>query len=159
MEGSEQKSPSVISFRTDSVHFVRQWPGAGSEQWRGQIWGWHPRYLGWWLHKPTSKSSKRISPCWRNSPKNGQKWDCVKPYFTYILMGFALEVTGQERDLEVVVDSSIKVSTVFSSSEKGMPGIIRKGIEHQTLSHYIDQWWGHVQNTVYSSGLPISKRI
>ena len=63
----------------------------------------------------------------------GQK----KPNFKYNLMGSELAVTDQERDLEVVVDSSMKMSTQCAAAVKkanSMLGIIRKGIKNKTAS-------------------------
>ena len=60
-----------------------------------------------------------------------------KPNFEYNLMGSELAVTKQERDLGVVVDSSMKMSTQCAATAKkanSMLGIIRKEIENKMAS-------------------------
>uniref|UniRef100_K7EZH3 Reverse transcriptase domain-containing protein n=1 Tax=Pelodiscus sinensis TaxID=13735 RepID=K7EZH3_PELSI len=55
------------------------------------------------------------------------------PNYTYSMMGANLATTNQERDLGVIVDSSLKTSTQSAAAVKKanrMLGIIRKGIEN-----------------------------
>uniref|UniRef100_K7EYK2 Reverse transcriptase domain-containing protein n=2 Tax=Pelodiscus sinensis TaxID=13735 RepID=K7EYK2_PELSI len=57
------------------------------------------------------------------------------PNYTYSMMGANLATTNQERDLGVIVDSSLKTSTQSAAAVKKanrMLGIIRKGIENKT---------------------------
>ncbi|CAM5165838.1 unnamed protein product [Natator depressus] len=57
------------------------------------------------------------------------------PNYTYKMMGSKLAVTTQERDLGVIVDSSLKTSTQSAAAVKkanGMLEIIKKGIENRT---------------------------
>uniref|UniRef100_K7EXW6 Reverse transcriptase domain-containing protein n=1 Tax=Pelodiscus sinensis TaxID=13735 RepID=K7EXW6_PELSI len=57
------------------------------------------------------------------------------PNYTYSMMGANLATTNQERDLGVIVDSSLKTSTQSAATVKKanrMLGIIRKGIENKT---------------------------
>uniref|UniRef100_K7F0M2 Reverse transcriptase domain-containing protein n=1 Tax=Pelodiscus sinensis TaxID=13735 RepID=K7F0M2_PELSI len=57
------------------------------------------------------------------------------PNYTYSMMGANLATTNQERDLGVIVDSSLKTSTqcaVVVKKANRMLGIIRKGIENKT---------------------------
>uniref|UniRef100_K7F105 Reverse transcriptase domain-containing protein n=1 Tax=Pelodiscus sinensis TaxID=13735 RepID=K7F105_PELSI len=57
------------------------------------------------------------------------------PNYTYSMMGANLAMTNQERDLGVIVDSSLKTSTQRAAAVKKanrMLGIIRKGIENKT---------------------------
>ncbi|CAM5079620.1 unnamed protein product [Natator depressus] len=57
------------------------------------------------------------------------------PNCTYTMMGSKLAVTTQERDLGVIVDSSLKSSTQCAAAVKKvnkMLGIIKKGIDNKT---------------------------
>ena len=66
-----------------------------------------------------------------------------KPNFKFNLMGSELVVTEQERDLGVVVDSSMKMSTQCAATvkkESSILGIIRKGIENATYCPYANLW-------------------
>ena len=59
------------------------------------------------------------------------------PNYVYKLMGSELSATNQERDLGVLVDSSMKMSTQCAAAVKkanSMLGIIRKGIENKSAS-------------------------
>ena len=65
------------------------------------------------------KSSRRISPNWENGRQNGKY------------------VSDQKRDLGVLVDSSINVSTQCAAAMKkanSMLGIIKKGTENKTAN-------------------------
>uniref|UniRef100_K7F0Y4 Reverse transcriptase domain-containing protein n=1 Tax=Pelodiscus sinensis TaxID=13735 RepID=K7F0Y4_PELSI len=77
------------------------------------------------------------------------------PNYTYSMMGANLATTNQERDLGVIVDSSLKTSTQCAAAVKKanrMLGIIRKFI-------IIKLWYAHILNTVYRCGLLASKKI
>ncbi|CAM5143004.1 unnamed protein product [Natator depressus] len=55
------------------------------------------------------------------------------PHYTYNMMGANLATTNQERELGVIVDSSLKMSTQCTAAVKKvnrMLGIIEKGIEN-----------------------------
>ncbi|CAM5138679.1 unnamed protein product [Natator depressus] len=57
------------------------------------------------------------------------------PNYTYNMMEANLATTNQEKDLGVIVDSSLKTSTQCAATVKkgnGMLGIIKKGIENKT---------------------------
>ncbi|CAM4625917.1 unnamed protein product [Caretta caretta] len=57
------------------------------------------------------------------------------PNYTYNMMGANLTTTNQEKDLGVIVDSSLKTSTQCAAAVKkanGTLGIIKKGIENKT---------------------------
>uniref|UniRef100_A0A8C4XYG1 Reverse transcriptase domain-containing protein n=1 Tax=Gopherus evgoodei TaxID=1825980 RepID=A0A8C4XYG1_9SAUR len=57
------------------------------------------------------------------------------PNYTYNMMGAHLATTSQEKDLGVIVDSSLKMSTQCAEAVKkanSMLGIIKKGIENKT---------------------------
>uniref|UniRef100_K7GG65 Reverse transcriptase domain-containing protein n=1 Tax=Pelodiscus sinensis TaxID=13735 RepID=K7GG65_PELSI len=57
------------------------------------------------------------------------------PNYTYSMMGANLAMTNQERDLGVIVDSSLKTSTQCAAAVKKanrMLGNIKKGIENKT---------------------------
>ncbi|CAM5105037.1 unnamed protein product [Natator depressus] len=57
------------------------------------------------------------------------------PNYTYNTMGANLATTNQEKDLGVIVESSLKTSTQCAAAVKkanGMLGIIKKGIENKT---------------------------
>uniref|UniRef100_A0A452HI16 Reverse transcriptase domain-containing protein n=1 Tax=Gopherus agassizii TaxID=38772 RepID=A0A452HI16_9SAUR len=57
------------------------------------------------------------------------------PNYTYNMMGANLATTSQEKDLGVIVDSSLKMSTQCAEAVKKanrMLGIIKKGIENKT---------------------------
>ena len=57
--------------------------------------------------------------------------------FTYRLMGSELSVTAQERDLGVLVDNSMKVSTQCAAAIRkanSMLGVIKKGVENRTAN-------------------------
>uniref|UniRef100_A0A8C3I5X8 Reverse transcriptase domain-containing protein n=1 Tax=Chrysemys picta bellii TaxID=8478 RepID=A0A8C3I5X8_CHRPI len=59
------------------------------------------------------------------------------PNYTYNMMGANLATTNQEKDLGVIVDSSLKTSTQCAAVVKKankMLGIIKKGIENKTES-------------------------
>ena len=88
------------------------------------------------------------------------------PNFKYRLTGSELSVTDQERDLGVLVDSSMKVSTQCAAAVKkanSMLGIIRKGIENKTaniilplyksmvrphLEYCVQFWSPHLQKNI-----------
>ncbi|CAM5150171.1 unnamed protein product [Eretmochelys imbricata] len=56
------------------------------------------------------------------------------PNYTYNMMGANLATTNQEKDLGVIVDSSLKTSTQCAAAVKkanGMLRIIKKGIENK----------------------------
>uniref|UniRef100_A0A8C3P8K5 Gypsy retrotransposon integrase-like protein 1 n=1 Tax=Chrysemys picta bellii TaxID=8478 RepID=A0A8C3P8K5_CHRPI len=87
------------------------------------------------------------------------------PNYTHNMMGANLATTNQERDLGVIVDSSLKTFTqcaVAVRKANRMLGIIKKGIEiRQRISYcpYINPWYAHILNTAYRCGLLISKKI
>ncbi|CAM4589232.1 unnamed protein product [Lepidochelys kempii] len=59
----------------------------------------------------------------------------TNPNYTYNMMGANLSTTNQEKDLGVIVDSSLKTSTQCAAAVKKanrMLGIIKKGIENKT---------------------------
>uniref|UniRef100_A0A8C3FA90 Reverse transcriptase domain-containing protein n=1 Tax=Chrysemys picta bellii TaxID=8478 RepID=A0A8C3FA90_CHRPI len=61
------------------------------------------------------------------------------PNYTYNMMGANLATTSQEKDLGVIVDSSLKTSTQCAEAVKKanrMLGIIKKGIENILLPLY-----------------------
>ena len=93
----------------------------------------------------------------------------------YNLMGSELVVTIQERDLGIVVDGSMKMSTQCAAAVKkanSMLGIIRKGTENKTASimlplqksmvrpHLEDcvQFWStHLKKGYYGAGKSVEK--
>ncbi|CAM4413494.1 unnamed protein product, partial [Caretta caretta] len=85
------------------------------------------------------------------------------PNYTYNMTGANLATTNQERDLGVIVDSSLKTSMQYAVAVKKanrMLGIIKKGIENKTvnillplyksmvcphLEYCIQKWFPHLK--------------
>ncbi|CAM5167759.1 unnamed protein product [Natator depressus] len=87
------------------------------------------------------------------------------PNYTYTMMGSKLAVTTQERDLGVIVDSSLKSSTQCAAAVKKVNrilGIIKKGINNKTeniiLPLYKSMVCPHLEYCVQMWS-PISKKI
>ncbi|CAM4640541.1 unnamed protein product [Lepidochelys kempii] len=62
------------------------------------------------------------------------------PNYTYKMIGSKLAVTLQERDLGIIVDSSLKTSTQCAAAVKKairILGIIKKGIDNKTEKYHI----------------------
>ncbi|CAM5134922.1 unnamed protein product [Natator depressus] len=88
------------------------------------------------------------------------------PNYTYTVMGSKLAVTTQERDLGVIVDSSLKSSTQCAAAVKKvnrMLGIIKKGIDNKTeniilplyksmvrphLEYCVQMWLPHLKKDI-----------
>ncbi|CAM4478002.1 unnamed protein product [Lepidochelys kempii] len=88
------------------------------------------------------------------------------PNYTYTMMGSKLAVTTQERDLGVIVDSSLKTSTQCAAAVKRantMLGIIKEGIDNRTenimLPLYKSMVHPHLEYSVHMWSLHLKKKI
>ncbi|CAM5097662.1 unnamed protein product [Natator depressus] len=88
------------------------------------------------------------------------------PNYTYNMMGANVATTNQEKDLGVIVESSLKTSTQCAAAVKkanGMLGIIKKGIENKTenillplyksmvcphLEYWVQMWSPHLKKDI-----------
>lgn len=74
-------------------------------------------------------------------------------------MGSELAITTRDRDVEVIIDSTVNMpawcSVVVKKKATRMLGIIRKEIENKTKNHH----YARILITVFNSAALISERI
>ncbi|CAM5088479.1 unnamed protein product [Eretmochelys imbricata] len=87
------------------------------------------------------------------------------PNYTYNMMGTNLATTTQEKDLGVIVDSSLKTSTQCAEQSKKQMGCCKSLKKGQRIKRrisycpYINPWYAHILYTAYRCDPLISKKI